>query len=554
VLSPERNCQRGRVFLRFGPLLPACLSWCVPFLTEYGFPLMRTKTLFAMIGCASAAMVCGCMAPWAPPPLENSGGRSGAVHSHDAKAAPAPNPQAAAPGSETDLVGVLDKLQQVRAMDPAAEEKLLAELRRTPAESWPLVAEQFRASLAYHEQLAVKNRNTVTKADASANAPIFETGYDSAELADDNQIEASPSRYHRASLDARPSAPIGELVDPRRADADGVSSEALAKATPYSTPVAVQQAATVVDGAPKEFAVSGVADPITADDLRLKHKEANSEPGANETTVVQARLDSSKQGVDEPLLHPRDEAMPVSRGKKSDPDWQKLVEEAAEDLQDRVAASPSTTAEIHQHVSLRMLWLLEGDTEKALEPIPHVAPAEQDYWSRQFFALATYLDHHSQPDDKRRAAASLTHLEEATSSLRELGSLSLRNLSFCKKVYGYGSIDPFHTDRFSPGQQVALYVEVENYHSQSTEKGFCTSLGSTYEVFDDKGERVSGGTFPDVDDCCRSRRRDFHIQYGLALPEKMAPGEYQLELVVKDRQSDKIGHATVAFEIRGSSM
>ena len=99
---------------------------------------------------------------------------------------------------------------------------------------------------------------------------------------------------------------------------------------------------------------------------------------------------------------------------------------------------------------------------------------------------------------------------------------------------------------------MSLYVEVENYHSKSTEKGFCTSLGSTYELLDEKGERVSGGEFPDVDDCCRSRRRDFHIQYGLALPEKMAPGRYQLQLVVKDRQSDKIGHATASFEIRGN--
>jgi hypothetical protein len=132
---------------------------------------------------------------------------------------------------------------------------------------------------------------------------------------------------------------------------------------------------------------------------------------------------------------------------------------------------------VHQHVSLRILWLLGGETEKALEPIPHIAPAEQDYWSRQLFALATYLDHHTQPDDKRRAAASVTHLDEATASLRELGALSLRNLTFCQNVYGYGSLEPFANDHFSPGQQVSLYVEVENYHSKSTEKGYCTSLG-----------------------------------------------------------------------------
>jgi hypothetical protein len=199
-----------------------------------------------------------------------------------------------------------------------------------------------------------------------------------------------------------------------------------------------------------------------------------------------------------------------------------------------------------------MLWLLAGDTEKALEPIPHVAPGEQDYWSQQMFALATYLDHHTQPDDKRRAAAAVIRLDGAEASLRELASLTLRNLSFCKNVYGFGSIETFDADRFAPGEQLALYVEVENYSSKSTDKGFCTSLGSTYEILDENGERMDGGTFPDVDDCCQSRRRDFHIQYGLTLPDKIGPGQYKLELVVKDRQSDKIGHATASFEIRGS--
>jgi hypothetical protein len=54
-----------------------------------------------------------------------------------------------------------------------------------------------------------------------------------------------------------------------------------------------------------------------------------------------------------------------------------------------------------------------------------------------------------------------------------------------------------------------------------------------------------------VNDICRNRRRDFHIQFGLNLPENLSPGRYKLQLVVKDRQSDKIGNAKTAFEIRG---
>jgi hypothetical protein len=481
--------------------------------------ILRTRLALALFSGVLAISVGGCSTPWA-------------ATSTSAKSEPPAMPTDwsgsdveyyAPPSGEPDMTAVLDKLQQVRAIDPAAEQKLIEELRKTPQKSWPLVAEQFRASLAYHERLAARNP-VQHKGGPSAELAHFETGYDSA--------TSSAAETELAANEGRPSAPLGALVDPRKADADGVSSEAMAKSTPYSTPEVI--AKSVDDGirAPREFAASGQAIPISP--------TANS--AATTPNVVQTRLES----VVEP------EKFTPTGDSGDDSDWQTLVKRAAEDLNGRAAASPSSTAEIHQHVSLRMLWLLAGDTEQALEPIPHITLGEQDYWSQQLFALATYLDHHSQPDDKRRAAAAVMRLSEAETSLRELASLTLRNLSFCKSVYGYGSIETFDADRFSPGEQVALYVEVENYSSKSTAKGFCTSLGSTYEILDESGERVGGGTFPDVDDCCQSRRRDFHIQFGLALPDKIEAGHYKLQLVVKDRQSDKIGHATASFEIRGS--
>jgi hypothetical protein len=419
---------------------------------------------------------------------------------------------------------VLEKLQQVREIDPAAEQELLDELQRTPPKSWPLVAEQFRSSLAYRERLAAKRTARSRDSTATTEPPALETGYDALEPAHaENQV---------ASRGTRPSAPIGDLVDPRNADADGVSSEAVAKSTPFSTPDVVAQSAQAAIHIPREFAPNDRALPISS---------TSRHTGDIVKTTLQT-TDASKQDAS------------AATNSCENLDWQQLINQAAEDLSGRLAASPSSTAEVHQHVSLRMLWLLAGDTEKALEPIPHISPGEQDYWSQQLFALATYLDHHTQPDDKRRAAAAVIRLEDAVTSLHELGALTLRNLSFCKSVYGYGSIETFDADRFSPGEKVALYVEIDNYHSRSTEKGYCTSLGSTYELLDENGERVSGGTFPDVDDCCQSRRRDFHIQYGLTLPDKIAAGRYKLQLIVKDRQSDKIGHASASFEIRGSQL
>lgn len=129
--------------------------------------------------------------------------------------------------------------------------------------------------------------------------------------------------------------------------------------------------------------------------------------------------------------------------------------------------------------------------------------------------------------------------------------LELSKLTFCKSVYGYGAYDPYEEARFAAGQQVSIYVELGNYDSEPTDDQYTTKLGTSYQILDEHGERVAAGEFPDVEDVCRSRRRDFHIQYGLVLPDAIAPGKYQLRLAMRDRQSGKVGQGMIAFVIDG---
>ena len=520
---------------------------------------MCANLIRATVGCTVALLTGGCLAPWAAPVLRDEVSKRAKIST----APPSNSGPASAPldpGSpQPDMAAVIDKIQLVRAMDPAAEQKLLDELRRVPPSTWPLVAEQFRASLAYHEQLVEKSQTAPRETQ-----PVVDLRRalrtDAISTIEPRQVAATGLVYEQgaASIDDRPSATIGSLADPRRANPETVPI--LARSTPYPTPDPISEIAATSSEpkTPARFSGDGPMYPIAArsiaaTDSAARQNAAGESPHGATQAVAQAIAEpSSRQAaLEEVGKQAQPLRLPATQSSADANNWQQLIQKAIVDLNHHVSESPTTTAEVHQHVSLRILRLLAGDTEQAMEPIPHSSPAEQDYWSQQLFALATYLDHHSQPDDKRRAAAAVTHLDEAVSSLRELGSLSLRNLSFCKNVYGYGAFDPYDSDTFAPCQHVSLYVEIENYHSTSSEKGFCTSLGTTYEMLDEKGNRVTSGDFPDVNDCCRSRRRDFHIQFGLTLPENIAPGHYQLQLVVKDRQSDKIGNAKVPFEIRG---
>lgn len=230
-------------------------------------------------------------------------------------------------------------------------------------------------------------------------------------------------------------------------------------------------------------------------------------------------------------------------------DWQDQLQAAIEGLEAEVEPNPTSTGEVHQHMRLRMLKLLAGENESAMTAIPGASSAEQDFWSSQLFAVSTYFDVEQQSDTKTRAAGALNHLDRARAKLAELATLQVRHLTFVESVGGYGVYEPVERLKFKAGEQVVLYAEVENYRSESTKEGYRTWLGTSYEVLDKDGKRVEGAQFPDVEDVCRHKRRDFHMQYGVALPTRIYPDEYELRLTITDHLSQKIGQASVRFEI-----
>jgi hypothetical protein len=232
-------------------------------------------------------------------------------------------------------------------------------------------------------------------------------------------------------------------------------------------------------------------------------------------------------------------------------DWKSELNATIADLEKRVSPTPTSIDQLHDHMRLRALDLLAGREEEAYRPIPGASAAQQDYWSKQLFAMSAYLSNGGKLDDKQRAAAALAPLDEARAKLSELATLQIRNAAFVTSVDGFGAYEPRKATSFKPGQRVELYAEVENFRSESRDDGYHTSLGTSYQILDKTGKRLDGKQFPDVADKCRNHRRDFHMQYELPLPAGMAPGEYTLELTITDHNSGKIGQTTLPLEISG---
>ncbi|MCA9230966.1 MAG: hypothetical protein KDA57_09960 [Planctomycetales bacterium] len=464
--------------------------------------------VLAVVGIAAAS---GCMAPWSmgsrPTPASNSvsvvkdvragssGERIANADSLDPSIDNSPKTQ------EEAMAAVLDELQQIGAIDQTAQQQLMADLREAKPEHWPLIVKQFQSALKYRQQLAARESPNTLQQSASS----------------------SLAKYSEAM---RPPAPASR-----------------------ETNVAQLDMATIASQASQELRES-------------EHVEISDAQPPLETTRESDSLDSAK-----PLPPPTTTPLKPQPTARAVPQ-QQVIEQAtyeapsspaatSEDyLQSAITAmeqsaqpNPSTVDEVQQHMRLRLLHLLAGQETDAMRPIPGASGTQQDYWSNQLFAISTYLNNEDQPDVKRRAAGSLMHLDSARASLAELATLHVRNLTFVDSVDGYGVYQPREETKFRPGDQVSLYTEVENFRSESTKEGYRTYLTTSYEVLDQNNQRVDGAQFPDVEDLCRNQRRDFHVQYGVALPTRIYPGHYKLQLTITDQLSHKIGQMSVPFEI-----
>ncbi|MGE5194015.1 MAG: hypothetical protein ACM3U2_16085 [Deltaproteobacteria bacterium] len=210
-------------------------------------------------------------------------------------------------------------------------------------------------------------------------------------------------------------------------------------------------------------------------------------------------------------------------------------------------------AYIEKQVHLRMLYLMSGQQERALQAIPGLDPADQEFWQQTFWGLTNYFDTASIPSDSERATQTVTQMTNAVLRLQEKARLELRNVTFCHKISSFGNYEKYSRDEFSPGQEVLLYAEVANIHSEPVSDGkFRTKLKSTIEIFrhGPQGELMERIDLPETVDVCRTHRRDYFHSYQFTIPAKLALGPHVLTLSVEDQLSRRVGTYTLNFMVK----
>ena len=238
-------------------------------------------------------------------------------------------------------------------------------------------------------------------------------------------------------------------------------------------------------------------------------------------------------------------------------DWNGNLQTLITHSQDSVSqlklgtTDPERKRYIEQHVFLRMLYLMAGQEERALEPIPGLNTADQEFWQQVFWGVSYYFSFESIPDASARATQTIAQLRLAIQKLQEEAQLELRNVVFSRNIASFGNYAQFERDEFSPGQPVLLYAEVSNFKSEPTADGqYRTILKSTIQILTPDGRERDRMVFPATEDLCRNYRWDYFHSYEFTIPQNISLGPHVLKLTVEDQLKQKVATYTRNFTVR----
>jgi hypothetical protein len=523
----------------------------------------------------------------------------------------APKPQATGAGLTTgDLAegpgraahrnpATIDLIEsELRDAPPVERDALLKSLRDLPDETVKHVLNERRKGL----QSAARQRpGPRLRGGEQASVPMVQpTGAETASIADplpplarrhsQNGLgtisawgQSPPKRVERGSggADQAPMIQPADPVDPADADLSQqeagiahLSSETQPSARPQGTGHAQGyrsevpnevSAATAVGGAAKNGATtppaSGKANPILG--YLLPGRFGGAQPAAGKMDAFQRGKPESAASVAVGVPRETTAGPGVSANDGAGANstttrelLDRLITSAESDVARlRPGEDSETRAYIEKHVSLRMLYLMSGRQERALQAIPGIDQADQEFWQQTFWGLANYFDVESIPESADRAAQAIARLTNAVLRLQEKANLELRNVNFCYKIASFGNYEKYPRDEFGPGQEVLLYAEIANTRSEPTADGrYRTSLKSTLEVCkhgsdEDLVERIELPE-PETIDLCRTHRRDYFHSYVFTIPSRLTLGPHVLKLTVEDQISRRSATYSLNFTVR----
>ncbi len=274
-----------------------------------------------------------------------------------------------------------------------------------------------------------------------------------------------------------------------------------------------------------EGTAATVADSPTTD------PPAAADPARRQAALEESMARLSRLGP----LDPAVEAAIVASLQRTDPqDWPVVVEEFAASL---AAATPLPVARGVSAAPAAEPETPTSATEPALEPAPEPPAAEPPA-----------VPPASEPGaDAGAAPPPDDAVPPAPAAPAAPPALAARNACFASAVRGWGDVVRFPADRFRPGQEVIVYVELDNLSAGTSPAGRTTRIDAALRLVDGAGRSLHDWRFEPLSETRPALRRDYFARYVVRIPEAAPGGACRLELEVTDTHAGS--KATVALPL-----
>jgi hypothetical protein len=236
--------------------------------------------------------------------------------------------------------------------------------------------------------------------------------------------------------------------------------------------------------------------------------------------------------------------------KSQDPE--QLFREALAGMEKQLKNGTSERTPEIAAIRLRLLQALAGQRDAALEPVPNLSPAQQEFLSQQVYALAALVDQQGNALWARRAGLAAEHLQTAADKLSQQAGLLVRNAQLCTEIKSFGNYTTFAKQTFRPNQEVLLYAELDRFQTRNTERGFHTKFHAAYQILDRNGRKVVEKELGLAEEHSPVRRRDYFVSYLVRLPAELQSDEYTLKLLIEDQLGNQVGETSVRLQIEGA--
>jgi len=232
-------------------------------------------------------------------------------------------------------------------------------------------------------------------------------------------------------------------------------------------------------------------------------------------------------------------------------DWPVVVAAFAESLEASAAAAHEAVAAVADaeppQPQLQPHVAAKPEPDQSVVPAPEPPPLTVANESPAA-VVATDVDSAATPAPESPAALPPAGSTPAPEPAVE-PSFGVRHACFASRVRAWGDVDRFPESRFTPGQEVIVYLELDHLSAGASPAGHTTCIDATLTLLDADGHAIREWSFEPIAETCPTPRHDYFARYVIRMPESVPPGGCRLAVAVVDTLAGRTASTTLPLEV-----